>query len=223
MMKTSGSFTLLLLLGFVSANETSESKPPSPPDLYAALRDLTASLVQLKADVATERDQLRAEVDQLKAQVDKQKTELEKLNQQQQVQQVAFSASLLAESRGSTLGPLPTAMTLIFKNVQTNIGNAYSSTTGLFTAPVKGAYHFDWTTGAYGDHSHGSGAWLLKNSQKVFMAFEDQKDGFMTTSKGVTLLLEAGDVVSVLLLASGLAFDDYNHHTTFSGHLVFPM
>ncbi|XP_032364811.1 complement C1q-like protein 4 isoform X2 [Etheostoma spectabile] len=209
MMKTSGSFTLLLLLGFVSANETSESKPPSPPDLYAALRDLTASLVQLKADVATERDQLRAEVDQL--------------NQQQQVQQVAFSASLLAESRGSTLGPLPTAMTLIFKNVQTNIGNAYSSTTGLFTAPVKGAYHFDWTTGAYGDHSHGSGAWLLKNSQKVFMAFEDQKDGFMTTSKGVTLLLEAGDVVSVLLLASGLAFDDYNHHTTFSGHLVFPM
>ncbi|KAA8578012.1 hypothetical protein FQN60_000120, partial [Etheostoma spectabile] len=63
---------------------------------------------------------------------------------------------------------------------------------------------------------------LCRNSQKVFMAFEDQKDGFMTTSKGVTLLLEAGDVVSVLLLASGLAFDDYNHHTTFSGHLVFP-
>ncbi|XP_034722204.1 complement C1q-like protein 4 isoform X2 [Etheostoma cragini] len=191
-MKISGSFTLLLLLGAVSANETSESKPTSPPDLYAALREMTASLVQLKADMAA-------------------------------VQQVAFSASLLAESRGSTLGPLPMPMTLIFKNVQTNIGNAYSSTTGVFTAPVKGAYHFDWTTGAYGDGRHGSGAWLLKNSQKVFMAFEDQKDGFMTTSKGVTLLLEAGDVVSVLLLASGLAFDDYNHHTTFSGHLLFPM
>ncbi|XP_034722203.1 complement C1q-like protein 4 isoform X1 [Etheostoma cragini] len=215
-MKISGSFTLLLLLGAVSANETSESKPTSPPDLYAALREMTASLVQLKADMAAERAQMKAEVDTLKAEVDK-------LNQHQKVQQVAFSASLLAESRGSTLGPLPMPMTLIFKNVQTNIGNAYSSTTGVFTAPVKGAYHFDWTTGAYGDGRHGSGAWLLKNSQKVFMAFEDQKDGFMTTSKGVTLLLEAGDVVSVLLLASGLAFDDYNHHTTFSGHLLFPM
>ncbi|KAA8580459.1 hypothetical protein FQN60_005994 [Etheostoma spectabile] len=52
-MKISGSLTLLLLLGSVSAQETSESNPPTPSDLYAALKEMTASLVQLKADMAT--------------------------------------------------------------------------------------------------------------------------------------------------------------------------
>lgn len=95
----------------------------------------------------------------------------------------------------------------------------------MFTAPVRGVYNFEWSIGAYADGSHGSAGWLVKNSENVFMAWEKQTSGFMSSSKAVALLLEVGDVVCVRLVANGgnVAYDDGSHHTTFSGHLLFPM
>ncbi|XP_039633702.1 complement C1q-like protein 2 [Perca fluviatilis] len=205
-MKISVSFLLLLLLGAVPA---SESQPMFPSHINTVLIQMSAWLVQMKADMTTGLAQLKAEVNTLK--------------QQLQVQEVAFSVALLAGSGTATTGPFPMDTTLVYKYIPTNIGNAYNPNTGFFTAPVRGAYNFEWSVGAFGDGSHGSGAWLVKNSEKVFLAFEQQKDGFMSSSKGVTLLLEVGDIVYVLLVANNLAFDDYNHHTTFSGFLLFPM
>uniref|UniRef100_A0A8C9XI96 Complement C1q-like protein 4 n=1 Tax=Sander lucioperca TaxID=283035 RepID=A0A8C9XI96_SANLU len=175
-MKISVSFTLLLLLGSVPASEGVECQRAFPEDIYAALRETTASLVQLKADVT-----LQTTV-QLK-------TEVDKLKQQLQVRQVAFSASLVVAGI-SRIGPVPSETTLIYKYVPTNIGNAYNSTTGVFTAPVRGAYHFEWHFN--GDTSQGSAGWLVKKSEKVFAVFEQQGTGFMSASNGVTLLLEVG-------------------------------
>ncbi|KAF1378075.1 hypothetical protein PFLUV_G00185880 [Perca fluviatilis] len=225
-MKISVSFTLWLLLDAVPASESTESQLASPPDIYAALREMTASLVQLKADMALqtqEQAQLKTEVDKQKTEVDKLKTEVDKLKQQQIVQQVAFSASLHAGAGKSNPGPLPSDTTLIYKHVITNMGNAYNSNTGVFTAPVRGAYNFEWTVGANGDNSHASGAVLVKNSENVLLAYENQAAGFMSSSKGITLLLEVGDVVFVRLWRDSVAYDNLNHHTTFSGHLLFPI
>uniref|UniRef100_A0A8D0DFE4 Complement C1q-like protein 4 n=1 Tax=Sander lucioperca TaxID=283035 RepID=A0A8D0DFE4_SANLU len=233
-MKIFVSFTLWLLLGSVSANESTDCQQTFPQDIYAALREMTASLVQLKADMrlqTQEQVQQKTEVEKLKTELEKlnkqqleqaaqQKTEVDKQKQQQIVQQVAFTASLVVAGE-TTLGPLASDTTLIYKHVTTNIGNAYNSNTGVFTAPVRGAYYFEWTVGALGDNSYPSAAVLVKNSENVFMAFEQQAAGFMSSSKGVTLLLEVGDVVFVRL--HGVAFDDYNHHNTFSGFLLFPM
>uniref|UniRef100_A0A8D0ATL2 C1q domain-containing protein n=1 Tax=Sander lucioperca TaxID=283035 RepID=A0A8D0ATL2_SANLU len=137
------------------------------------------------------------------------------------VRQVAFSASLVAGSKSGheyTTGPFPTNTLLIYKHVVTNIGNAYNSNTGLFTAPVRGAYHFEWwIIEDYGGRA--ASAVLVKNSENVFMAWE--KRG--SVSNGVTLLLEVGDVVFMRLLANTVARDNDNHHTTFSGHLLFTM
>ncbi|XP_028450821.1 complement C1q-like protein 4 [Perca flavescens] len=229
-MKISVSVTLLLLLGCVSTSEGVEIQPASAPDIYAELRELTASLVQLKADMTTgqaqqkaEADRLKAEVDKQKTEVDKQKNEVDRLKQQLQVQQVAFSASLLPGGQTATTGPFNSPATLIYKHVPTNIGNAYNSNTGVFTAPVRGAYHFEWTITAYGDNSHASGASLVKNTEYVFLAWENQSANYMSASNGATLLLEVGDVVFVRLRADSKAYDDGNHVTTFSGHLLFPM
>ncbi|KAF1378040.1 hypothetical protein PFLUV_G00185460 [Perca fluviatilis] len=201
-MKISVSFTLWLLLGSVYASEGVEIKPASPPDINAALREITASLAQLKADMML-------------------------LQRETTVRQVAFSASLVAgvePGESVTTGPFPSFTTLIFKHVPTNIGNAYNSTTGVFTAPVRGAYHFEWWVAAFGDNgAHASGAALVKNSENIFTAWEQRKEYLGTASNGVTLLLEVGDVVSVSLWADTVAFDNANHHTTFSGHLLFPM
>ncbi|XP_035846740.1 complement C1q-like protein 4 isoform X3 [Sander lucioperca] len=230
-MKISVSFTLLLLLGSVPASEGVECQRAFPEDIYAALRETTASLVQLKADVTLQTTeqaaQLKTEVDKLKQQQQEQatqlKTEVDKLKQQQLVRQVAFSASLVAGGE-TTIGPFPTHTTLIYKHVPTNIGNAYNSNTGLFTAPLRGVYHFQWWVGAHGDGgAHASSAGLFKNSDHIFLAWEQQTAHFGTSSNGVTLYLEVGEVVSVRLWANTLAFDNLYHHTTFSGHMLFPM
>ncbi|XP_035864674.1 complement C1q-like protein 4 isoform X1 [Sander lucioperca] len=214
-MKISLSFMLFLLLGAVSPSESTDYQKSFPQDIYAVLREMTASLVQLKADMRFLQTQEQAA---------QQKTEVDKLKKQLQVRQVAFSASLVVADPKTT-GPFPTDTTLIFKHVVTNIGNAYNSNTGMFTAPVRGVYHFEWSVAAKGDNSHGSGAWLVKNTQNVFMAYEYEAYGFMSSSKAVALLLEVGDVVFVRLVAEGsnVAYDDKSHHTTFSGHLLFPM
>ncbi|XP_035846741.1 complement C1q-like protein 2 isoform X4 [Sander lucioperca] len=230
-MKISVSFTLLLLLGSVPASEGVECQRAFPEDIYAALRETTASLVQLKADVTLQTTeqaaQLKTEVDKLKQQQQEQatqlKTEVDKLKQQQLVRQVAFSASLLAGGQVAYVGPFSAHTTLIFKNVVTNIGNAYNPTTGVFTAPVRGAYHFEWTVSTPADNSHASGAVLVKNSENVFLAYEDQATGSMTSSKAVALFLDVGDVVFVRVWANTRAYDDPGHHTTFSGHLLFTM
>ncbi|XP_032364843.1 complement C1q tumor necrosis factor-related protein 3, partial [Etheostoma spectabile] len=139
-MKTSGSLMLLLLLGSVSANKTSQNKPTSPQDLYAALRGMYASLVQLKADMAT-------------------------------VRQVAFSASLAVQS-DLRIGPVTSDTPLIYRYVRTNIGNAYNSNTGMFTAPVRGAYHFEFHMNSSNGRS--TAATLVKNSENVFAVHERQ-------------------------------------------------
>uniref|UniRef100_A0A8P4FUV4 C1q domain-containing protein n=1 Tax=Dicentrarchus labrax TaxID=13489 RepID=A0A8P4FUV4_DICLA len=105
----------------------------------------------------------------------KQETEVDKLKQQLKVGQVAFSASLLATGSGY-VGPFPTFTTLIFKHVDTNIGKAYNPHTGIFTAPVRGAYHFEWYIGTYGGHQ-ASGAVLVKNLQEIVTAYEHQTSG----------------------------------------------
>ncbi|KAK7130553.1 hypothetical protein R3I94_015882 [Phoxinus phoxinus] len=150
------------------------------------------------------------------------KTEVDKLKQQLRVRQVAFSAALLFP-KPTTIGPFNQDTTIIFKHVITNIGNAYNSNSGIFTAPVRGVYNFEWSVGAYGDGSHGSGAWLVKNSENVFMALAWQRGCFMSASKAAALLLEVGDVVFVSLVKENLAYDNGSRHTTFSGHLLFPM
>ncbi|XP_039633789.1 uncharacterized protein LOC120544230 [Perca fluviatilis] len=182
-MEISVSFTLLLLLGAVVPSENVESQQPFPQDIYAALKEMTASLVQLKADMTL----LQRETQEQAALLN---TVVDKLNQQPKVQQVAFSAALLSGGQLATIGPFPMDTLLIFKHVITNIGNAYNSNTGLFTAPVRGAYNFEWWLAVNVNIGRAAGAVLFKNSEKIFMSW-----GQHGVSNGATLLLEVGDIV----------------------------
>ncbi|XP_033985591.1 complement C1q-like protein 2 isoform X2 [Trematomus bernacchii] len=147
---------------------------------------------------------------------------MENLKRDGEVKQVAFSASLLASGSG-TIGPFHTQTNLVFRYLIANIGNAYNPNTGFFIAPVRGAYHFEFYVYGPGDPSHPSGAVLFKNGEKVCIAYEHQPSGFAKSSNGATLLLEVGDVVFLRLLQNSKIFDNGNHHSTFSGHLLFTM
>ncbi|XP_039670651.1 uncharacterized protein LOC120567741 isoform X2 [Perca fluviatilis] len=235
-MKISVSFTLWLLLVSVSANESSECQHTYLQDIYAALREMTASLVQLKADMRflqaqEQAAQLKTEVDKLKQQQLEQaaqlKTEVDKLKQDLKEQAAQLKTEVDKQKQQqlgeSNIGPFRSDTPLIYKHVTTNIGNAYNPNTGVFTAPVRGAYNFEWWVGAFGDGSHASAAVLVKNSEKISLAYERQNQHFGTGSSGVTLLLEVGDVVFLRLVANSLVYDNANHHNTFSGFLLFTM
>uniref|UniRef100_A0A672FUQ5 C1q domain-containing protein n=1 Tax=Salarias fasciatus TaxID=181472 RepID=A0A672FUQ5_SALFA len=168
------------------------------PDIHAVLREMSATLAGLKYEI---RDLQRENEGKTK---------------------VAFSASLLASGSGHT-GPFDTHTTLVFKYVLTNIGNAYNPDTGFFIAPVRGVYHFEIKSGAYGHPSHGSATVLVKNDQNVFAAWEHQTSGTMSSSNGVILSLEVGDVVFVRLWHHTRVYDNEHNHSTFSGHLIFTM
>ncbi|GAA6220019.1 uncharacterized protein LOC108891676 [Lates japonicus] len=218
-------------------------------DIHAVLREMSALLAEQRVEIRHLQRENEAQASKLR-ELELQKTRLDNLNQQVQAQagdlttikartnvtenqvqalrreaevkQVAFSASLLASGSG-TVGPFNTHTPLVFRHVVTNIGNAYSPNTGFFIAPVRGAYHFEFYIGAHGHASHASGAVLVKNGQHIFIAYEHQPSHYGSSANGVTLLLEVGDVVFLRLWANTRMFDNENHHSTFSGHLLFTM
>ncbi|KAM4610078.1 complement C1q-like protein 2 isoform 5-T5 [Polymixia lowei] len=167
------------------------------PDIHTVLRDMNAMLAE-------------------------QRVEIRHLQRDNEVKQVAFSASLLASGSGH-IGPFNTQTPLVYRHVVTNIGNAYNPNTGLFIAPVRGAYYFQFYVFGHGHPSHPSAAVLVKNGQHIFTAYDHQPSIAVSSSNGASLLLEKGDVVFIRLWRNSRIFDNVNHHSTFSGHLLFTM
>uniref|UniRef100_A0A8C3AJJ6 C1q domain-containing protein n=1 Tax=Cyclopterus lumpus TaxID=8103 RepID=A0A8C3AJJ6_CYCLU len=136
------------------------------------------------------------------------------------VPKVAFAVSLGGNGLQKTTSG---SRTLVYKTVLTNIGQAYSSETGEFTAPVRGVYYIRFTANAPTDFP--MSAVLYKNAAEVQLIAHEQPsgEGSDTASNGAALLLEAGDKLSMQLWHQTQIWDNSNHHSTFSGFLLFPM
>uniref|UniRef100_A0A8C4E7K8 C1q domain-containing protein n=1 Tax=Dicentrarchus labrax TaxID=13489 RepID=A0A8C4E7K8_DICLA len=206
-----------------------------PQDFHALLREMSASLAEQRVEMRhlqreneaqtaklkelelqkAELERQKTEVQRQKIEVQSRKIELEKLKKQLQ-------ASLLASGSG-TIGPFNTQTPLVFRHVVSNIGNAYNPNTGFFIATVRGAYHFEIYVAGYGHASHPSAAALIKNGEVICVAYDHRPSNFGSSAHGTTLLLEVGDVVFMRLWANSWIYDDENHYSTFSGHLLFTM
>ncbi|XP_062376326.1 uncharacterized protein LOC134064422 [Sardina pilchardus] len=150
------------------------------------------------------------------------RSQVEELRREREQRRVSFSASLVA-SGDVTTGPFSTHTNLVYKHVFTNIGNAYNPNTGAFTAPVRGVYYFDVFVFGNGHASTPTGVSLHKNGQHVVIAYSAGNVHHVAASNGASLLLEVGDVVYLKLWHNSWVRDNINHHTTFSGHLLFTM
>uniref|UniRef100_A0A665T658 C1q domain-containing protein n=1 Tax=Echeneis naucrates TaxID=173247 RepID=A0A665T658_ECHNA len=136
------------------------------------------------------------------------------------VPKVAFAVSL----GGNGLQKTTTGnKDLVYKTILTNIGQAYNSETGVFTAPIRGVYYIRFTANAPTDFT--MSAVLYKNDAAVQLITHEQPsgEGSDTASNGAALLLEEGDRLSLKLWHNTQIWDNSNHHSTFSGFLLFPM
>ncbi|XP_048063384.1 complement C1q-like protein 4 [Megalobrama amblycephala] len=188
------------------------------PDIHAALRELTATVTEQKGNIRALETRLR-DAEQA---AEQQTFILEKLNKKNDDREVAFSASLM-KSGGGFIGPFTTDFTLTYRNVITNVGNAYNPITGVFIAPLKGVYMFRISIYSHPSKSISSAASIMKNGKQVVTAYAHQPQGVVNSSNGAMLILEVGDVVYVKLWSGRRIHDNGNNHNTFSGYILFPL
>lgn len=167
-------------------------------------------------------DSQQQELRSLKSRTDETENQVETLRKHREVSRVAFSASLLDSGSGN-IGPYPDHMTLVFRHVIANVGNAYNKHTGVFTAPLRGVYHFDFFNVAHLERFQ-SVVRLEKNGEHVVTSQENMPNGMGTAGNSATLLLEPGDVVFLRLWSNHRIYDDSSHrYSTFSGRLLFTL
>nr|XP_055057509.1 complement C1q-like protein 3 [Misgurnus anguillicaudatus] len=172
-------------------------------------------------DLMTPTVNIFAELEKLKKMEEKIQTLQEKLDsllRNNEAQKIAFSAGLVES--GHT-GPFFDWKTLVFKRVFSNIGNAYDSNTGIFTAPVKGVYNFRFH--AHSCSAFNLGASLFKNNVSQCSVFTLQPQTNSNASNGVVLTLEPGDQIHIKVWRNAEVCDTENSFTSFSGFLIFPL
>ncbi|XP_059392305.1 cerebellin-2-like [Carassius carassius] len=194
-----------------TSGDSQEYSPLIFTDIQAALRELTATVTEQKANIRALETRLREQQTLLQ----------EEMNKKNDAREIAFSTSLLRNT-GGQLGPFDTEITIIYRNVFTNIGDAYNPNTGLFTAPLKGAYMFQFCIVSF-DKVYPATASLRKNGSHVLNADIDIGGRVLHSSNSVVLILEVGDVISLRLWPKRVLEDNQGNHNTFSGYLLFPL
>ncbi|KAL8619644.1 hypothetical protein ACOMHN_019699 [Nucella lapillus] len=109
-------------------------------------------------------------------------------------EQVAFSVCYVFKSEALSI---PSMGTLKFHNVITNIGNVYSSYTGVFTDPRAGVYVF-FLHFMSNNHPDKISLAIVKNSEPLAVAIADSDESFWAQDSAfVTTHLQKDDKVFV--------------------------
>ena len=131
-----------------------------------------------------------------------------------------LSSNIQIPSSGSIHQPI------IFDKIETNVGTAYNSFTGVFTAPYNAVYHFNLElaipNGVAGQVLH---VIIEKNGEKSgYTFFVVEPHRWLRRTTAVTLNLVHGDAVQVVVVLSTGNQDNViggdRFHSHFSGFLV---
>ncbi|KAI4795480.1 hypothetical protein KUCAC02_031382 [Chaenocephalus aceratus] len=187
---------LLVLLGLV---QLGSAQPVDLKKLQAALQDLQVE----RREMSLRLDMAERELKRVK-----------------ETPKVAFAASL----GGNGLVKATSGnKNLVYTALLTNVGGAYNANTGEFTAPIRGVYYIRFTANAPSNFP--MSAVLYKNDNQIQLIAHEQPggEGSDTASNGAALMLEAGDRLKMVLWTNTQIWDNSNHHSTFSGFLLFSM
>ena len=111
---------------------------------------------------------------------------------------------------------------VIYDSIKTNKGSGYSSSTGIFTAPMEGTYVFIWNAMTYHTGNYYCELYLYRNSiRQRFQANADARgrtDGHDNGSNCVLLSLNVGDRVGIRTKNCNYLYPEPN--TSFSGFKI---
>uniref|UniRef100_A0A672GY71 Si:ch211-142d6.2 n=1 Tax=Salarias fasciatus TaxID=181472 RepID=A0A672GY71_SALFA len=175
-----------------------------PPDMCELLKDFGA---------------LREKLSSVETRLQWDENRLSRSETKQEASEMKVIFSAVTNEGDINRCPFGTDTTLIFRRVITNVGEAYSPYTGIFTAPVAGVYYFTFFYQAQAYYPNQ--LYLYKNNEPVVLT-EDQWTYFDSSDNGgnaVFLQLQRLDRVYVLM-GGGSYVSDSSYHTTFSGFLV---
>ena len=128
--------------------------------------------------------------------------------------EVAFFATL-----NRTQVHIGQLQSIVFDQVETNIGNGYDQYTGVFSAPESGVYVFSTTIVTLGANSTHYG--VFKNRvQKTIMWVNGFQNSYDSSSHTVILKLQKGDDVTIKHTESDKSVQG-DLHSMFSGFLLY--
>ncbi|XP_054893671.1 heavy metal-binding protein HIP-like [Poeciliopsis prolifica] len=192
-------------------------------DLWAELKELRDMTIELKTDLKhylSRTEKLEQEKLDLEIRISSTEKEMEEIKSENADRaKVAFSLGLTNAGR---LGPFNTDITLRFSKIFKNYGQAYNPDTGIFTAPVRGAYYFRFTFFEI-NNAHWMGIHLYHNSKIIMTNYDRSNTYYENMSNGVILELERGDVVYIVLQAPYTVYDEKRNYSTFTGFLLFQL
>jgi len=110
---------------------------------------------------------------------------------------------------------------MTFEMERLNVGGGMNFKSGIFTVPVSGTYHFEFS-GLKSDDNVSLAVSLEVNGKNVHYAFigNSTKPIFMPISLSSSLHLKVGDKVNLFKGGNGHLRDNQNYFTHFSGWLV---
>jgi len=116
--------------------------------------------------------------------------------------------------------------TITFELERLNEGGAMNLASGIFTAPVAGFYHFEFTAVVNRPHNlgvirlHLNGNNVVGTVSQAVDTVQDKATRKYTIFCGASLRLNLNDNVTLYNKDNGLIFDSQDHHTHFSGWLM---
>lgn len=152
---------------------------------------------------------------------------------------MAFYAALT--DSGKLVAP-EEGLKLKYSKVFTNVGNAYDNTTGesprrqvtspsiasnwfpfylvgVFTAPVKGVYRFQFT--AFGYNSCTIRFHVYKNNERIMNNWKHNQENVATyITNSFILELNEGDTVHFYVPPGACLYDDLQNYSTITGSLL---
>lgn len=106
---------------------------------------------------------------------------------------------------------------MIFDKTWTNVGNGYEPSTGVFSAPHPGFYHF--TAVVMSMEAKDLYLQLYHNTITTSSSYV-KGDGYKTGTFDVVFDLQKGDKVYIAGGGSYTIYSDHAYYVTFTGHIV---
>ena len=117
---------------------------------------------------------------------------------------------------------------IVFNNIQSNIGNAYSGADGRFTAPVAGTYSFSFfglacqASGAAHTGSTGTTGFFYKNgSDSGYGRIQvTNVAGYSNIAATAVITLAINDYIQIFIQSGAVLTAEVANYNQFNGHLI---